>query len=29
MTEAVTTATCTLGVDLGRVLELDEDGRAA
>ena len=26
MTEAVTTATSTLGVDLGRVLELDEDG---
>ena len=28
MAEAVTTATATLGVDVGRVLELDEDGRA-
>ena len=26
MTEAVTTATATLGVDVGRVLELDEAG---
>ena len=28
MTEAVTTATATLGVDLGGVLELDEGGES-